>query len=237
MRHLQLWMLALAGAVPALAQATVDQVLEKYAQALGGQSAYEKVTARTMKGTVEIPDDNVTGTAQVWAKAPGSYRMSLEIPGYGVIETVLDGDNGWKKDPDSGTHTMSKTDLAIAQRDRAFHREVRLKELYPKMAVLAGENLNGHPVSILEATPASGPAEKFYFDSETGLLVKQDFERITLEDGIVQYEVFYRDYKDVDGLKLPGTIEQHSPDSTMIFKFTEIKNNATLDDNVFGKPK
>src|SRR6476469_9887255 len=131
MRHLQLWMLALAGAVPALAQATVDQVLEKYAQALGGQSAYEKVTARTMKGTVEIPDDNVTGTAQVWAKAPGSYRISLEIPGYGVIETVLDGDNGWKKDPDSGTHTMSKTDLAIAQRDRAFHREVRLKELYP----------------------------------------------------------------------------------------------------------
>ena len=59
-----------AGAVPALAQPSVDQILEKYAQALGGQAAYEKVTTRTMQGTVEIPDDNASGTAQVYAAAP-----------------------------------------------------------------------------------------------------------------------------------------------------------------------
>jgi len=241
MSYRQYCLLALAAVAPALAQPSVDQsvdrILEKYTQALGGQAAYEKVTTRAMKGTVEIPDDNVTGPAQFVAKAPGSFRLTMDIPGYGVVETVLDGDNGWEKNPDSGTHAMSKADLAVAQRDHHFHREVRLKELYPKMETAAADKVDGHAVNVIEATPASGPAEKLYFDAESGLLVKRDFERVTLEDGIVQYEMLFKDYRDVDGLKLPFTIEQRSPDNTMIFKFAEIKNNAPLADTAFAKPE
>ena len=237
MRHRQYCLLALAAAAPALAQPSVDQILATYQQALGGQAAYEKVTTRAMKGTVEIPDDNVTGTAQIVAKAPGSFRLTMDIPGYGAVETVLDGDNGWEKNPDSGTHAMSKTDLAIAQRDHRFYREVRLKDLYPKMETGGVFKLEGRSLYVIEATPAAGPAEKLYFDAETGLLVKRDFERVTLEDGIVQYEVLLRDYRDVDGLKMPFTIEQRAPDNTMIFKFAEIKNNAPLADTAFAKPE
>ncbi|HLY18688.1 MAG TPA: hypothetical protein VKR61_15755 [Bryobacteraceae bacterium] len=222
---------------PALAQTSVDQILEKYSQALGGQAAYEKVTTRVMKGTVEIPDDEVTAPMQMLARAPGSYRLTMDIAGFGVVETVLDGDNGWEKNPDSGMHAMSNTDLAIAKRDHHFYREVRLKELFPKMEAAAPEKVNGRAANVIEATPASGPAEKLYFDAESGLLVKRDFERVTLEDGIVQYEVLYRDYRDVDGIKLPGVIEQRSPDNTMIFKFSEIKNNAPLEENAFAKPE
>jgi outer membrane lipoprotein-sorting protein len=237
MRHRQYCLLALAAAAPALAQPSVDQIVEKYQQALGGQAAYEKVTTRAMKGTVEMPDDNVTGAAQIVAKAPGSFRLTIDIPGYGVVETVLDGDNGWEKNPDSGTHAMSKTGLAISQRDHHFYREVRLKELYPKMETAGADKVGGRALYVIEATPAAGPAEKLYFDAETGLLVKRDFERVTLEDGIVQYEILLRDYRDVDGLQLPFTIEQRAPDNTMIFKFAEIKNNAPLADAAFAKPE
>lgn len=237
MSYRQYWLLALATAAPALAQPSVDQVLEKYTQALGGQAAYEKVTTRAMKGTVEIPDDNVTGTARVVAKAPGSFRLTMDIPGYGLVETVVDGGNGWEKNPDSGTHAMSKTDLGAAQRDHHFYREVRLKELYPKMEMAGADKVEGRAVNVVEATPACGPAEKLYFDAESGLLVKRDYERVTLEDGIVQYEVLLRDYREVEGLKLPFTIEQRSPDNTMIFKFTEIENDAPLADTAFAKPE
>jgi hypothetical protein len=95
----------------------------------------------------------------------------------------------------------------------------------------------GRAVYVVEAAPAAGPAEKLYFDTESGLLVKHDFERVTLEDGIVQYEMLLRDYRDVDGLKLPFTIEQRSPDNTMIFKFAEIRNNPPLADEAFAKPE
>jgi outer membrane lipoprotein-sorting protein len=237
MSYPRLWLLAFVGAAPALAQPSVDQILEKYTEALGGRAACEKVTTRTMKGTVEIPDDNATGTAQVSAGAPERYRLTMNIAEYGgVIETVLDGENGWQKNPDSGVHAMSRADLAIARRDHHFYRELQLKELFPKMETAAGAKVDGRSVSVITATPAGGPAETLYFDAETGLLLKRDFERVTLEDGIQQFEMFYRDYRDVDGLKLPFTIEQRSPDSTMILKFSEIKNNATLEDAAFAKP-
>jgi outer membrane lipoprotein-sorting protein len=237
MSYPRLWLLALLGTAPALAQPSIDQILEKYTEALGGRAACEKVTTRTMKGTVTIPDDNVTGTAQVYAAAPERYRVTLDVPEWGgQIETVLDGENGWQKNPDSGVHAMSRADLANARRDYHFYRELRLKELFPKMEAAAAAKVEGHSVNVITATPASGPPETFYFDAETGLLLKRDFERITLEDGIVQYEMFYRDYRDVDGLKLPFSIEQRSPDSTMIFKFSEIKNNAALEDDAFAKP-
>jgi outer membrane lipoprotein-sorting protein len=240
MRYRQYCLLALAAAASAAlghAQPSVDQILAKYAQAIGGQAAYQKVTTRTMKGTVEVPDDNVTGTALVVAKAPGSFRLTMDIPGWGVVETVLDGGNGWEKNPDSGIHAMSKTDLAVAQRDHSFYREVRLKELYSKMETAGADKVEGHAVYVVEATPAAGSAEKLYFDAESGLLVKRDFERVTLEDGIVQYEMLMRDYREVDGLKLPFTIEQRAPDNTMIFKFAEITNNRPLADTAFAKPE
>jgi outer membrane lipoprotein-sorting protein len=241
MTYRQCCLLALAAALPVLAQTSADQgvdrILEKYGQALGGRAAYEKVATRTMKGTVEIPDDNVTGTALIVARAPRSFRLTMDIPGYGLVETVLDDFNGWESNPDSGTHAMSKADLDAALRDHHFYREVRLKVLYAKMQTAGADKVEGHDVYVVEATPAAGPAEKLYFDAGTGLLVKRDYERVTLEDGIVQYEVLLRDYRDVDGLKLPFTIEQRAPDNTMIFKFTEIKNNATLADAAFAKPQ
>jgi hypothetical protein len=103
----------------------------------------------------------------------------MDIPGWGVVETVLDGANGWERNPDSGMHAMSKTDLAVAQRDHDFYREVWLKELYSKMQTSGADKVEGRAVYVVEATPAAGPAEKLYFDAETGLLVKRDFERVT----------------------------------------------------------
>src|ERR1035438_3458874 len=160
MSYRQYCLLALAAAAPALAQPSVDQILTAYAQALGGQAAYEKVSTRTMRGTVEIPDDNVTGTAMVLAKAPGSFRLTMDIPGVGVVETVIDGANGWEKNPDSGVHAMSKTDLAVAQLEHHFHREVHLKDLYPSIIAAGEERGSRWAVSVVEPAPAAGPAEK-----------------------------------------------------------------------------
>jgi outer membrane lipoprotein-sorting protein len=237
MSHRQLWLLAWVGLAPLYAQPSVDQILDKYVQSLGGRAACEKITTRAMTGTVEMPDDNVTGSARVVAKAPASFRLTMDIPGYGIVETVLDGASGWQRDPDNGMRAMSKKDLAAALRDHDFYRETRLKELYSKMQVSGAEKLDGRSVYVIEAAAGDGPAEKLYFDAENGLLVKRDFERVTLEDGIVQYEMLYGDYREFEGLKLPARIEQRAPDNTMIFKFSEIKNNAALEATAFAKPE
>src|SRR5438552_14577246 len=48
---------------------TIEQILEKYAQAIGGEAAIQALTSRVMKGTITVPSINARGTMEVYAKA------------------------------------------------------------------------------------------------------------------------------------------------------------------------
>jgi len=224
-------------AAPQGAAPGVDQILDRYVQAIGGKDAIEKVTSRTMKGTLENSDDGSTSPAEVFAKAPDKYLSVVNLGEAGQMMECWTGSAGWGKDPDSGVHEMSKSDSVFAKRDYDFYRETRLKELFPKMAYTGKMKVDDRDAYIVEATAADGSTEKLYFDAESGLLVRRDFERVTIDDGIVLWEVDYDDYKDVDGLKLPTTVRRKTPDFALTYRFTEIKQNVPIDDAKFSKPE
>jgi hypothetical protein len=215
---------------------SVDQILDHYVQAVGGKDAIGKVTSRAMKGTLDNSDDGTTSPAEVFTKAPNKYLEVVTLGDAGQAQQGWNGASGWGKDPDSGLHDMEKSDQAAAARDYDFYRQIRLKELFPKMALTGKMKVDDRDAYIVEATSADGATEKLYFDAESGLLVRRDFERVTVDDGIVLYEVDYDDYKDVDGLKLASTIRRKTPDYTLTYRVTEIKDNVPIDDAKFNKP-
>src|SRR6185295_6760110 len=96
--------------------------------------------------------------------------------------------------------------------------------------------LDDRDTYIVDATTADGSTEKLYFDAQSCLMVRRDFERITIDDGIVLYEMDYEDYKDVDGLKLPSTVRRKTPDYSLTYRFTEIRQNVPIEDDRFNKP-
>ena len=227
----------LLAAPPAAEAPSVDQILDRYVQGVGGQDAVQRVTSRQMKGTLDNSDDGTTSPMEVFAKAPNKYLEVVSLGDAGQTLQCWNGETGWGKDPDSGLHEMEKSDQAAAKRDYDFYREVHLKDLFPKMALAAKTKVNDRDAYIVEATSSDGATEKLYFDVESGLLVRRDYERVTIDDGIVLYEVDYDDYKDVDGVKLPSTISRKTPDYTLTYRFTEIKNNVPIDDAKFSKPE
>jgi hypothetical protein len=155
----------------------------------------------------------------------------------GQAQEGWNGEAGWGKDPDSGLHDMNKSNQVAAKRDYDFYREIRLKDLFPKMSLSGKMKVDDRDAYIVEATAADGAVEKLYFDVESGLLVRRDFERVNVDDGILLYEVDYEDYKDVDGLKLPSTVRRKTPDYALTYRFTEIKQNLPVDDARFNKPE
>jgi len=227
---------SLFGALQAAESPSVDQILDHYVHAVGGKEAVEKITSRTMKGTLENSDDGTTSPAEVFAKPPNKYLEVVSLGDAGQMQQGFSGDTGWGKDPDSGLHDMNKSEQTAAKRDYDFYRETRLKDLYPKMALSGKTKVDDRDAYIVEATSPDGSLEKLYFDAESGLLVRRDFERVTIDDGIVLYEVDYDDYKDVEGLKLPSTIRRKTPDYTLTYRFTEIKQNVPIEDTKFNKP-
>ncbi len=231
--------LMLLGLIVALHAQTpgAETVINKYVQAIGGRAAVEKLTSRVMKGTMDNSDDGTTSPIEVYAKAPAWYASIRTVPDYGVVATIWNGATGWTKNPESGVQTMGRTDAAYASRAYDFYRDIKLKEFYPAMTVGGPVEIAGSAAHIIDTTTADGKTEKLYFNAQSGLLVRWDYERVTFEDGIIPFEVYFEDYREIDGVKLPFTMRRQTPDYTLTFKFTDVKHNVAVDDAQFTKPE
>lgn len=214
---------------------TVDQVLDKYVQMLGGKAAMEKITSTASKGTFEIAAFGATGSAEVWEKAPNKAALKLDIPGFGLVLEGFNGTVAWSQDPQSGLREKTGAELAATKLDSDFYKPLKLKQLYPKITVKGKEKVGDKDAIVLTATPADGAPETWYFDATSGLQMRMDLERETPQ-GKTAVQVFLEDYKEVDGIKVPHTMRQVTSAFTIVIKLDEVKHNVAIDDAKFAKP-
>jgi CubicO group peptidase (beta-lactamase class C family) len=211
---------------------TVDQILDKYVQALGGAAAFRKLTTRASKGTLEFVTEEQTGTGdfEIYAVAPNK-RVEINRLKLGACKEVeiWEGFNGtvgwssWNK-----FHKLEGAELAAKKLEAEFYKEIKLKELYPRMIVNGTARIADRWTYVIEAAPAEGSLEKMYFDIETGLLVRRDVTRYA--EGVkVDFVIINEDYKEIDGIKLPFTLRFLSPAMKLIYKFNEVKHNVRIE--------
>jgi hypothetical protein len=222
-------------AKPDVALPSVDQILDKYVQAVGGKAAIEKLTSRVATGSFEIPTMNLTGTVELYAKAPNKSGIAIDITGFGLVQEGYDGKTAWAQDPASGMREKSGVELAAVKRDAEFYQPLKLKQLYPKMEVKSKEKVGEREAYVIIATPEEGDPEKLYFDAQTGLLVRTDIERESPQ-GKIPVEVYLEDYREVDGNQIPFTIRQITPIFSATIRIKEYKHNVPVDDAKFSKP-
>jgi hypothetical protein len=212
---------------------SVDQILDRYVQAVGGRQAVERVTSRVMKGS-RVGADGVLVPEEVYAKAPNKLLTITSYPRL-VFRTGYNGTQGWAVSNQGGRDLPDEA-LAQLKLEADFYREIRLKEIYPKMLVLGTTAIGGREAYIVEATPAgAGRPEKLYFDAQTGLLVRRYAETKTVL-GQFPTQTDYEDFREVDGVKLPFTIRWAIPGRVWGRKLAEVKQNVPLEDTQFNAP-
>jgi CubicO group peptidase (beta-lactamase class C family) len=204
---------------------TVDQILDKYVQAIGGEAAYRKLTTSVGKGTFEIQEAGIVGSIEYESMAPNKLRIILRGQtknGYQVdLWSGFDGAVGWDFNSTSGGYReLSGKELAAKRRDAEFYLEIKRKELYPKMALKGAQKVGARAVYVIEATPAEGDPENWYFDVETGLLIRID-------------DTYYDDYREVNGVKLPFTYRASSASGMFISRLDEVRFNIPIDEARF----
>lgn len=214
---------------------TADQILDKYVQAMGGKTAIEKQTSRVSKGSFEIPAVGATGTAEIFEKAPNKSAAIINIPGFGVVQEGFDGKTAWAQDPQSGLREKAGAELGAAKLDGEFYKPIKLKQLYPKIVVKGKDKVGDKDVYVVEATPTESSTETWYFDAQSGLLLRLDAEREGPQ-GKQAIQTFLEDYKDIDGVKLPLSVRQVTPQFTITIKIEDVKSNVPIDDAKFKKP-
>jgi outer membrane lipoprotein-sorting protein len=224
---------------------TVDQIIERYVQAIGGAALAQKQTSLVTKGTFEMPESNIKGTIEAYAKAPNKLMLSLKSNDEEIfVIQGYDGLMGWERrlisnESRIALKQMQGAELADFKMRAEFNREIRLKELYPKMTLKGKEKVDEAEAYVIEATPAGGgDPVKMYFDTGSGLLVREDSTSPT-PDGKTTVETYYDDYREVNGLKMPYTVSSVYPNPALnsIIRFTEVRHNEAIPDTSFQMPK
>jgi zinc protease len=216
--------------------AIVDQILARYTEALGGEVAIERVKSYHAKGTFVTSAWPEPGAFETWGKEPNKTLSVIEFPRIGVLKKGFDGETRWVQTP-VGTFTdQSPKAMAEVERDADVYRAGKIKSFYQSMRLDSKARLKGRDVYIVEGTPAKGPAEKLFFDTENGLLVRWDMARRDPRHGTVFVKVHLDDYRDVDGVKVPFSVRFAFESFDFTMNLNDLKQNLTVDDAVFKKP-
>jgi hypothetical protein len=121
------------------AQPTVEQVLAKYVQAIGGEAAHRKLNTRLMKGA-QITSDGTSIPLETYQAAPNKVVSILTTPKQGLIMSGYNGTVGWSKGP-RGQREMSGAQLALMKRAADFYADINPKENFPNLTVVGREKI------------------------------------------------------------------------------------------------
>jgi len=215
------------------AENVVDQILTRYVQALGGEQALKAVSSRVATGSFEVSSAGVSGTAEVYQKAPNKNLFVVSVPGLLTSRRGFNGSAGWEVDAEGNVKRLAGSELSSMKRDSGFYRELNLRSEYSSLNLSGKEKVDGHDAFVITATAADGGEEKMYFDVQTGLLLRNDSTR---EAGQSMTKTFFSDYRTVDGIKLPFTFRQEDGQTSAIIRIKEVRHNVTINDSIFNVP-
>ena len=189
------------------AMPTLDQLLENYVEAIGGKAAIGRITSRVSKGTFQLSGFGAKGVVELYEKAPNKSLLIVTIPGIATMQEGFNGAIAWEMEPgDSTLRDKTGGELAEARHEADFYKSLRLKQQYPRMILKGKEKVAGHEVYVVEA-PRNGNPKRWYFDAQTWLLIRVDSEVVSSE-GKSTARVYYEDYTEMDGIKIPFTIRK-----------------------------
>jgi photosynthetic reaction center cytochrome c subunit len=220
---------------------SVDQVLDKYMQAIGGAEALARVTSFVARGkSVGYRGFGGGGVVDLSAQAPDKRATHITFPEYpdrGVSVRTYDGRTGWIATP---LAVVPKYELAGSEKDGArldamLAFPAQIKQALTGLRVGPPSTINEKDVTVVQGNGPNGTLATLYFDDASGLLVRM-VRHGRSPIGRVPTQVDYSEYRDVGGIKFPFRWTFAWLDGRDDFEFTDVKLNVPIDAATFGEP-
>jgi len=222
----------------ATATPTVDDILDRYIQAVGGAQRLAGLTSFAAKGNYDGFDSYHGKVAlEVYAKNTGERTVIVHTQN-GDSVTACDGRNAWITGPDKPVSVLQLApggDLDGVKLDADLAFPARLKQALTELrAGFPTTLIDDRPVQIVQAM-AGGSRVKLFFDKQTGLLTRVVRYSKTIV-GPVPVQIDYSDYRDVAGVKVPFQWRLTWTDGQSMFTLDDLQPNVAIDAAKFAKP-
>ena len=232
---------AIAGEIPALPAGeiaksvatlpTADELISKYIHALGGVAAIERITSREEMG--------VTTRGRESVRMEGLYQDAdkqaiVEHQSGGESITVINADRGWTSVPGRPLVDLHGDELDAARMDGDLQFPLRIKQNCADLRVDYPEKVGDQEDFVISCSSAGRPLVKFYFDEQSGLLVR--LVRYSLTPlGLLPRQIDYADYRVVDEVKIPFRRRVSFPGGSITTQLEQVRQNIPIDEARFAK--
>jgi len=236
------WALAAAtlmtfAALPGYGQ-TVQSVLDKMIDAMGGRKALEAVRDTTMTATVDLVQQGMSAPITMYQKEPNKLRVEIEIAAMGMtIIQAFDGQKGW------GTNfqTMATEEMSDVASKNISHQSLgndsflNPQKLGITFALKPKEKIEDKDYIVLEETLADGFKIIMYLDPATYLPYKSVAKSLDpMSGGEVDSESYLSDYRKVGDLMVPySTRTMSNGAEVQRLTVASVTFNTNLDDALF----
>lgn len=208
------------------ASPTVDQILNAYVTAVGGEAAIQRITSRECDAK-----QGHTSAYKLYWQAPD---LVLRIEG--KERQGFDGKSGWIENKKKKVMKLPPGTKDEMETDANPIRFVHLPDIYHDLAVDKPATQDGVLMDVITSPNAIG-ATKFFFSHADHLLYKiEDFGRAS---AYYKHKTEFEDYQNFDGVRVPTRIRRESDEpgfSGGELRLSKIRQNVELETSMFRKP-
>jgi outer membrane lipoprotein-sorting protein len=231
--------LVLSWFAPTLSAQTVTEVLAKVFVARGGLTRIRALKSERVAGTISFGAE-ASGPFVVELKRPLKMHMTLSVQSQSMIR-VFDGTQGWANNPFAGKMNpdpMSEEDLRNISEEADFDGPlVDYRKKGNQVELVGKDKVEDKDVWRVKLTTKNGDTRYYLFDATSYLLLKWEGKR-RAEGKEFPVESYFRDYREVEGLKFSFQIDSGSSatDLTQKLVIDKIELNPQISDSEFAKP-
>jgi CubicO group peptidase (beta-lactamase class C family) len=218
---------------------TVDEIMAKALEALGGETALRKHKTWRAAVALNFEHQGVQGEGFIYAKAPNAAAQEVTVTALGkklgAIHEYFDGARGGEEatfypfEPKTG---KALEDTRIAS---DFYAPLEWKRLFKTVEVKKVSKVDGEDAYVVVFTPEKGNAVTNYYSTKTFLLLRQDTFETAGPISIPVTEKF-SDYRSVDGVMVAFTrVTNSATMGDMVLKVHEWKFDAPVPEEIFRR--
>jgi len=241
-------------------QASADEILAKYYQAIGGKDRVAGVKSFVEKGkSVGFGGFGGGGSVEIFAKFPDQRATIMSFPASpdrGHSIRTFNGKDGWIVTPLTvlKDYQLLGGELDGAKLDAELSFPAQIKEVLSDLRVGLQTTIHDEQgpdsqskesgtaasaqerlVNVVQGNGPRGSLETLYFDAKSGLLVRT----VRLCKGAIgrmPTQIDYSDYRDVNGIKMPFRVLFSWLDGRDEIQLSDVQINVPVDESKFGRP-
>jgi len=202
----------------------VNEVLNKYIEAIGGQEKLSSIESYVL--TAEAEMQGMKLNLEMKKTADGKFMQDVQVGGKSMSKQVFDGEKGYMI-------------MREQRKDMSAEEIVKIKEEampFPEMDYLTDDTITLEGTETIDGKKAYklklSEEKSAFYDMESGLKV-QETTVAEMNGQQMTSTIYYKDYQEVSGVQFPFTLAQTVGRQNFDFKVTEVKINEGVSEADF----